>query len=204
MRKLARLSALILLAASVGACAARGGVPRPFPGASVPAGNGPVAVDVPATPGETPEAVDGTTPAGTVAPPPPPGPGPAGEIVATALALRGVPYRNGGSDPEGFDCSGFVQYVFAQTGTSLPREVRDQFRVGRAIEPGEMRAGDLVFFETVSPGASHVGLVVGPDQFVHAPSSRGVVRVERVSSSYWARRFLGARRVDALRPADVD
>ena len=90
-----------------------------------------------------------------------------------------MPYRNGGSDPSGFDCSGFVQWVFAQHGVPLPREVREQFRGGQKIDPRDVQPGDLVFFETVSRGASHVGVAIGGDQFVHAPSSRGVVRVER-------------------------
>jgi cell wall-associated NlpC family hydrolase len=106
-----------------------------------------------------------------------------------------VPYRNGGSDPSGFDCSGFVQYVFARFGTALPREVRDQYQAGKPIDLDEVEAGDLLFFETVSRGASHVGMAVGGGQFVHAPSSRGVVRVERYSVSYWASRFVGARRI---------
>jgi cell wall-associated NlpC family hydrolase len=113
------------------------------------------------------------------------------------MNLRGVPYRNGGIDPTGFDCSGFVQYVFASHGASLPREVKDQYRVGEEIERDEVQPGDLIFFETISRGASHVGLAIGGDQFIHAPSSTGVVRVERFTSSYWAPRFVGARRVTA-------
>ena len=118
-------------------------------------------------------------------------------LIETALAFRGVPYRYGGSDPTGFDCSGFVQYVFAKFGTMLPREVRDQYRAGAAIDLDEVEAGDLLFFETVSRGASHVGMAVGGGEFVHAPSSRGVVRVERYDASYWASRFVGARRITA-------
>jgi cell wall-associated NlpC family hydrolase len=116
-------------------------------------------------------------------------------LVGTALALRGTPYRNGGTDPNGFDCSGFTQYVFAQHGVALPREVRDQFEQGKSIKTGDLEAGDLLFFTTVAPGATHVGIAIGSDQFVHAPSSTGVVRVERLSTSYWSTRFLGARRV---------
>ena len=112
-----------------------------------------------------------------------------------ALGLRGVPYRNGGSDPRGFDCSGFTQYVFAQAGTALPREVRDQFLVGSPVAPGEQRPGDLIFFTTTAPGASHVGIAIGGEQFVHAPSSRGVVRVESMSLPYWSRRLVGIRRI---------
>jgi cell wall-associated NlpC family hydrolase len=115
--------------------------------------------------------------------------------VGTALSLRGTPYRNGGSDPNGFDCSGFTQYVFAQFGFALPREVREQYHEGKSIEPADLAPGDLVFFSTTDPGVSHVAIVVGGDQFVHAPSSSGVVRVERLSSSYWSPRYVGARRI---------
>jgi cell wall-associated NlpC family hydrolase len=164
--------ALIITALLNGACAARGGVPRPFPGASVPPS---AAEPAPTPPGQP------------ILPVP--------SLVAAALEFRGVPYRNGGSDPSGFDCSGLVQYVFARFGTSLPREVRDQYRAGDEIDLDDVQPGDLLFFETVSRGASHVGLAVGGGEFVHAPSSRGVVRVERYDSSYWSRRFVGARRV---------
>jgi cell wall-associated NlpC family hydrolase len=114
------------------------------------------------------------------------------------MSLRGTPYRNGGSDPAGFDCSGFVQWVYAQQGVALPREVRQQYRVGQEIDSGGIKAGDLVFFETVSPGASHVGIALGGGEFVHAPSSRGVVRVERYTTGYWADRWVGARRVTSV------
>jgi cell wall-associated NlpC family hydrolase len=160
---------IVVLAGGLTACAARGGVPRPFPGAPLPPG----AVEEPAA-----RPVEPLT-----------------EIVALALGYRGVPYRNGGSDPTGFDCSGFVQYVFGQAGTALPREVRDQFEVGAIINRDEVQAGDLVFFETVSRGASHVGLAIGGGEFVHAPSSRGVVRVERLAATYWSQRYVGARRL---------
>lgn len=111
--------------------------------------------------------------------------------------LKGTPYRDGGSDPSGFDCSGFVQWVFAQIGVKLPREVREQYEAGTKIDLPRVEPGDLLFFETVSRGASHVGLAIGGDQFVHAPSSRGVVRVERFTATYWAMRFVGARRIAA-------
>jgi cell wall-associated NlpC family hydrolase len=116
-------------------------------------------------------------------------------VTGTALSLRGTPYRNGGSDPAGFDCSGFVYYVFGQNGFIVPRTVVEQFRAGKQIDPPELEPGDLVFFTTVAPGASHVGIVIGGDEFVHAPSSTGEVRVERLSASYWSTRFVGARRL---------
>jgi cell wall-associated NlpC family hydrolase len=107
-----------------------------------------------------------------------------------------MPYRNGGSRPsDGFDCSGLVQWVFGQHGTALPREVRQQFEAGQKIDADEVKPGDLVFFETVSRGPSHVGIAIGGDEFVHAPSSRGVVRVERLSTMYWSKRWIGAVRL---------
>jgi cell wall-associated NlpC family hydrolase len=161
---------LVYAAVCATACASTGAVPKPFPGATVPKPPAPVA------------------PRG-VAPPSAP------LLIATALSYRGVPYRNGGSDPAGFDCSGFVQWVFAQHGVAMPREVRDQFEFGDKVKRGDVEPGDLVFFETVSKGASHVGIALGNDQFVHAPSSRGVVRIERYTSEYWQKRYVGARRV---------
>ena len=165
----------VLLPILATGCAARGTVatPRPFPGATVP-------------PRSLPEDARVTAEPISIQP----------GVVSLALSLRGTPYRNGGSDLTGFDCSGFVQWVFAQQGLALPREVKEQYRVGRDIDT-EVKAGDLVFFETVSPGASHVGIALGGGEFVHAPSSRGVVRVERYTSGYWADRWVGARRLTA-------
>jgi len=170
------LVAVLFASGIVAGCATGGGVPRPqpFPGANVPA-------PVP----------DGASPA-----PSPDRPLAAPTLISTALALRGSPYLNGGSEPSrGFDCSGFVQWVFAQHGTVLPREVREQYDEGEKIGLDEIQAGDLVFFQTVSRGASHVGIALGSDEFVHAPSSRGVVRVENYTSGYWASRWVGARRI---------
>ena len=79
-------------------------------------------------------------------------------LVGTALTFRGTPYRNGGGDPSGFDCSGFTQYIYAQFGVSLPRAVREQYRLGQSVGPEELEPGDLIFFSTTAPGASHVGI----------------------------------------------
>lgn len=169
-----RATVLLAIALLVSACAARGGVPRPFPGAALPPD-----ASRPTVSGAEPVVSPGGTP----------------RVVMTALALRGTRYRNGGSDPSGFDCSGFVQWTFNEHGVRMPREVRDQSRVGMAVELRDVQPGDLLFFETISRGPSHVGIAIGDGQFVHAPSSRGVVRVERYSVNYWARRFLQARRL---------
>jgi cell wall-associated NlpC family hydrolase len=172
-----RAAALAHLLAGLGAtgsiaCATSGAVPRPFPGAARPP-----------TSTSTPEArTRSAIPS---------------EVVATALTLRGTEYRNGGSEPStGFDCSGLVHWVFAQHGTALPREVREQYEAGGKVDRDEVRPGDLVFFRTISRDVSHVGIALGGGEFVHAPSSRGVVRVERYTSGYWAERWMGARRVD--------
>lgn len=163
-----------MLLAGATACATSGAVPRPFPGASDPP-SAPRDTEIP--PPESPASFDRDA------------------LIRTALGFRGVPYRDGGSDPSGFDCSGFVQYVFAQHGVGLPREVREQFLLGEEIELRRVRPGDLVFFTTVTRGASHVGMAISGDEFVHAPSSRGRVRVERFSEGYWATRIVGVRRM---------
>jgi len=124
-------------------------------------------------------------------------------VVDAALALRGTPYRNGGSDPTGFDCSGFTQYVFARFGVLLPRDVRSQFEVGSSIAPASVAPGDLVFFTTTGPGATHVGVAIGNGDFVHAPSSNGRVRVESLGGGYWSRRFVGARRMVRIGDANL-
>ncbi len=118
-------------------------------------------------------------------------------IARTALALRGIPYRLGGTDPHGFDCSGLVQYVFALNGLGLPRVVRDQYRYGATVKLDQLEPGDLVFFETQGGEVSHVGIAIGGDQFVHAPNSRGQVRISRLTAGYWADRAVGARRMVA-------
>jgi cell wall-associated NlpC family hydrolase len=184
---------LIVLAAAAiaSACASSGASrPRPFPtpaGASTPALASPE--PAPATPVTPPRAA---TLAQDQA------------VVSTALSFRGTPYRNGGTDPTGFDCSGFTQWVFAQYGIALPREVEQQFKVGEKIAQDDLKPGDLVFFHTETRGPSHVGIFVADDQFVHAPSSRGVVRVEYINSTYWGRRFVGARRVSLEREQHGD
>jgi cell wall-associated NlpC family hydrolase len=173
---------VILLAALSGACASTGATPRPFPTPNAPAAA--AARDPRPSPNPKPSA-----------PSPNSGTAIGYSLTGTALGLRGTPYRNGGADPSGFDCSGFVQYVFAQHGVFVPRKVTDQFRSGKDVAPSQLEPGDLVFFTTVAPGASHVGIALGGDEFVHAPSSNGEVRVERMSAAYWAARFIGARRV---------
>jgi cell wall-associated NlpC family hydrolase len=180
---------LIIVGATIAltACASTGAVPRPFPGATVPGAPGAPAPTAPAPEPGAPAPSAPSAPSASSAP--------GYSISSTALALRGTPYRNGGVDPSGFDCSGFVKYVFEQHGVAMPRDTRRQFEVGYEVDPRSLEPGDLVFFTTVAPGASHVGIIIGGDQFVHAPNSTGVVRVEHLSSQYWSTRFVGAKRV---------
>lgn len=142
-----------------------------------------------------PDAPAATAPAGPASAPAPAAAPRTAALLQTALALQGTPYRDGGSTPAGFDCSGFTQWVFGRHGVTLPREVRDQYLRGAGISRRELQPGDLVFFSTVAPGASHVGIMIDAERFVHAPSSRGVVRVERLTLPYWDRRFVGVRRL---------
>lgn len=116
-------------------------------------------------------------------------------LAALALALVGSPYRAGGADPSGFDCSGLVQYVFARHGLRLPRSVIEQSLIGTSVPRGSIVAGDLLFFATSGRGPSHVGIATGPGAFVHAPSSTGEVRIEQLRAPYWEQRFVGARRI---------
>jgi len=168
-----RCAVLLLLTALAAGCASSGAVPAPFP------------TPAPRRPSPEPPS----------SPEPPLSPAERPALVGTALSLRGAPYRNGGSDPSGFDCSGFVAYVFAQQGLYMPRTVSEQYAQGQPVGADAVAPGDLVFFSTVAPGASHVGIAISQDQFVHAPSSSGVVRVESLSASYWSSRFVGTRRI---------
>ncbi len=119
------------------------------------------------------------------------------EALLQALLALGVDYQYGGQSPTtGFDCSGLVAHVFQQAyGLRLPRNTRGQSRAGMAVGSEELRAGDLVFFNTLNRPYSHVGIYLGDGRFVHAPRSGAQVRVERLEMAYWARRFDGARRI---------
>lgn len=115
-------------------------------------------------------------------------------LVDKALSLAGVPYVFGGSSRSGFDCSGYTQYVFKASGISLPRTSVSQFNVGSSVSRDQLQSGDLVFFTTYAAGASHVGIYIGGGNFVHASNSG--VRTTSLSDSYYANRYVGARRVN--------
>jgi cell wall-associated NlpC family hydrolase len=121
----------------------------------------------------------------------------AAEITSTALGLVGVDYKFGGNTPDtGLDCSGFVRYVFQQaTGISLPRSSKEQAKVGQSIDKTQLQPGDLVFFNTRRFQFSHVGVYLGDNRFVHAPSRGGSVEVVNLDNRYWQKAYNGARRV---------
>lgn len=115
------------------------------------------------------------------------------ELVDNALSLLGVPYVTGGTSRSGFDCSGYTQYVFNGSGISLPRTAAEQFKVGSSVSREQLQSGDLVFFTTYAPGASHVGIYIGDGRFV--ASSNSGVTISNLDDAYYSSRYLGARRI---------
>jgi len=120
------------------------------------------------------------------------------EVLMNALSLTGVKYKYGGSSPEtGFDCSGFVRYVFQQAANlTLPHGARALSQLGQNIPLNQLQPGDLVFFNTLKSAFSHVGIYMGDGRFIHAPSSGGGIHVVNMQEEYWASRFNGARRIE--------
>jgi len=123
-------------------------------------------------------------------------------ISIAAIGLVGVPYRFGGNTPAGgFDCSGLIVYVYNNAaGIKLPRTVQEMSRAGQAIQNAAPAPGDLVFFNTTGERYSHAGIYVGHGRFVHAPSKGGTVRLDQMTSPYWAARYTEARRIANEKP----
>lgn len=125
-------------------------------------------------------------------------------LIGLAMKLRDIRYVRGGRDPStGFDCSGFVRYVFAHAvGLELPANSASQFVAGLAVKRADMRPGDLVFFRTAGRGGrgriSHVGIYIDNGQFIHSPSRGKTVRVDNLQEAYWAKRFAGAKRPEGI------
>jgi len=131
----------------------------------------------------------------------------ASDMVLAAMNFIGVRYRRGGDSAEtGFDCSGFTRHVFALSlGLALPRRADEQAAMpGLArVEKSDLKPGDLVFFNTMRRTFSHVGIYIGDNRFVHAPSHGKDVRTDDMTFAYWAKRFTGARRAEAAPPAQA-
>ena len=115
-------------------------------------------------------------------------------IIATAKDYIGVPYVFGGDTPAGFDCSGYLEYVFAKHGIRIPRTADEQYKLGKLVEPDDLEAGDLVFFNTSGKGISHVGMYIGDSKFIHASTSKGV-RIDSLNSSYYKSKFVSASKI---------
>jgi len=125
--------------------------------------------------------------------------GKASELVIQAMGLLGVPYKRGGtSEEKGFDCSGFVRYMYEKSvGLVLPRRAEEQAKVTEEINRSELKPGDLVFFNTMKRTFSHVGIYIGDGKFIHAPRPGKDVRVDDMREAYWQKGFNGARRVQS-------
>ena len=119
----------------------------------------------------------------------------AASLISTAKKYIGTPYAFGGTTPKGFDCSGYLQYIFARAGISIPRLADDQYHLGKSTKSvKQLVPGDLVFFSTYEPGASHCGLYLGDGKFIHASSSKGI-RIDELSSEYWSPRYYGGKHI---------
>lgn len=116
------------------------------------------------------------------------------KIVDTAQKYMGVPYVWGAETPSGWDCSGFTRYVMNENGISLPRTAAEQFAVGTSIDRNNLQPGDLVFFTTYKPGASHVGFYMGGGKFIHASSVAKQVTISSLDEQYYSEHYIGARR----------
>jgi cell wall-associated NlpC family hydrolase len=117
------------------------------------------------------------------------------EIVVPAIAQLGTPYRYGGADRGGFDCSGLVYHVYRELGFDVPRTAAAQYAAARHLTRSELRPGDLVFFRTRGGGVSHVGIYAGEDRFVHAPQTGRTVELRSLDDGYYGEHFAGGGRL---------
>jgi cell wall-associated NlpC family hydrolase len=117
-------------------------------------------------------------------------------IVETAQSYLGAPAKRGGNTPQGFDCTGFVYYVYRQAaGITLPRKSHDQVQIGKAISPSSLQPGDLIYFTVPESRSFHVSLYLGEGRFIHAPSATDAVKTDSLGDAQWRSRFLGARQI---------
>ena len=121
----------------------------------------------------------------------------ASELTMQAMGMLGIRYKYGGNTPEsGLDCSGLVRHIFKEAwGKTLPRTAAEISHVGAKVDKDDLQPGDLVFYNTLKRGFSHVGIYLGNRQFIHSPSTGGEVRIESMDIAYWKKRFSGGRRI---------
>ncbi len=127
------------------------------------------------------------------------------DLTINAMGMLGIKYRRGGTTPEnGLDCSGFVRLVFKNSNEAeLPRTAKEISKKGEQVDTKDLKPGDLVFYNTLRKSFSHVGIYLGDNQFIHAPSAGGKIRIESMNLSYWKKRFNGARRIASEEPATL-
>jgi cell wall-associated NlpC family hydrolase len=121
----------------------------------------------------------------------------ASDLAMLAMSMLGIRYKFGSSSPElGFDCSGLVRYLYKEVwGTNLPRTAEEISRLGKHVDRKDLQTGDLVFYNTLRRGFSHVGIYLGDSKFIHSPAAGGQIRIESMNVGYWKNRFNGARRI---------
>ncbi|UPO90687.1 C40 family peptidase [Niallia sp. Man26] len=116
------------------------------------------------------------------------------KAVKEGKKVIGTKYKWGGTTKAGFDCSGFVNYAFKKAGKSLPRTTADLYKKGQKVSKSKLEKGDMVFFQTYKKGASHVGIYIGDNKFIHADSTKGVT-ITSLSNSYWKSKYYSAKRI---------
>ncbi|ATP39054.1 hydrolase [Solibacillus sp. R5-41] len=123
------------------------------------------------------------------------------ELKSVSTKYLGVRYSYGGSSSNGFDCSGYVRQVFKEVGiTSLDRTSSGMYGQGTAVKKSDLQTGDLVFFNTSGKGVSHVGIYIGSGNFIHASTSKGVVKTSINDKAYWGNKYVGAKRIANFSP----
>lgn len=121
------------------------------------------------------------------------------QLSTEAKKYLGIKYRSAGTTTKGFDCSGYVQYVYKKLGVNLPRTSKSMYSKGTAVKKNNLKPGDLVFFNTSGKGVSHVGIYIGQGNFIHSSSSKGVSIASVNDKYYWGSRYVGAKRVTTVK-----